>query len=174
MDGWDEQTPQHPAPYATSAQGYGDYAQPTSMPTYAKVVIIIDLVFCSLRLLLVPLSIFGMTVIEPSDPLYPTAIFEILTLLGIALFGIPGNALLLMGKPIGILLVGLAILATIGSIGVGFWQMPIMLDEFPPGSPERTGGMIGGVVVALIRLGIIVMVGAALMKFKAWSDTQHT
>lgn len=172
MDGWDDNAPQHPAPYAASTPGYADYNQPSPLPTFVKVVAIIDLVFCGIRLLLVPLSIYGMTIIDPGDPLYPTAVFEVLTLLGISLFGIPGNALILMGKPIGILLVALAIVATIGSIGVGFWQLPIMLDEFPQGSPERTGGVIGGVVVALIRVGIIMMVGFALMQFKAWSDTR--
>jgi hypothetical protein len=127
--------------------------------------IIMDLVFSCLRIPMVALSIFGYTEIEPTDPIYQTTLFEIMTGLGIILFGILANILILVKKRIGCSLAWGNVLVTISSIMVGLWQASIVfgssdIDE----GPEKVGVILGGSCAIIIRVGILVCYIIAVLK----------
>ena len=149
------------SPEAVSAMAASDRLP---LPTYSKVVIIADLVLCSLRGLLVVLSIVGYLALQQEEsPMLASVVGEILTGVGIAIFGITGNALLLARKRWAVALGYLAALFALGSVGVGLWQLAFVLDQFPAGSPQRIGAMIGGGFVAAVRVLIIGLYVAGLL-----------
>lgn len=160
------------APQAPSGEAAAYWVVPMP-PTFAKVMFIIDLVLCSIRLLLVLIGIVGAVgLIEQNDPLAPTVLFELATGAGIVLFGIPGNILLLLRKPWAVALGWLALVSTVASLGVGVWQLEIILDRVPPGGPERAVAAVAAVVTVLARLFLIALYGAALWLFSSWAKRQ--
>lgn len=160
------------APLTTSPIMATARAEP--LPTFVKTVAILDLVFCGLRVLFVAMG--AIAVMQPDaiedQNLRLTAPYEVATGACIALFGIIAGIGLLTGKRYAIIFGVLALAATVASTGVGGWQLSTMLDAAPQGA-ERTGMMIGGVFSILVRLGLIVLYGAALMRFSQWINRQE-
>ncbi len=148
----------------------------SGLPTFCLVMFIVSLVFCVLRLMMVVLGFIGwsaLTQANPNDPLLATVLFEIGAGAAMAFFGIVGNSLLLAKKPIGVVFGWGLVAATLVSIGVGVWQLSIMAEAYPDGSPERVGAYIGGGVMVLIRLTILILFGVALMRFGRWAKENN-
>ena len=163
-------------PYASPFGGQAARwpGQPNAgLPIFAKVMFIIDLVFCGLRIPIVLIGIVGYgSLLQAKDPLLPTALGEIVSGLGIALFGIAGDVLALLRKPWAVWLCCLALLSTFASLGVALWQVTIQGSNFPAGSPQRMGFYIGVGFVLIIRLTIIALYSAALVQFANWGRRQ--
>jgi hypothetical protein len=137
-----------------------------SRPTtkgFAKGWIITDLVFCSLRLIAGLLGVVGASQIPSDNPLAPTIMFEILTAMGIACFGIPANILLLNGRRLGVALAWTALLFTALSLGVSAWQMSIQM-EIVADQATRFGMMVGAGIVFVIRLGLNITYATVVYK----------
>jgi hypothetical protein len=157
-------------PYASPFGGQSP-APPAQarLPTFAKTMFIIDLVFCGLRALMVPFSVIGYTTFTQNhDPLLPTAVPEVLASSMMVIFGISTNVVGLLHKPWTVWLGSVSSLATLGSLGVAVWQGSIQMAAFAPGTPQRIGGYIGLGVVLLIRIGILALYVAALVQFAQW------
>jgi hypothetical protein len=106
---------------------------------------------------LVVASIFGYFAVPADNILYASALWEVITGLGIALFGVPGNILLLCRKRWAVGVCYLATLFALGSVGVGLWQLTLMLESVPPDAAERVPMMVGGAIMAFIRVAILLM-----------------
>ncbi len=146
-----------------------------AVPTFAKIVFIIDLVFSGVRLPLGLFGILGYQVLKEShSPLVPTIPFEIACALGVAVFGVTADILGLMRKPAAVWVGCLALLATLGSQGVGLWQVGIQSEQFPADSPQRVGFYIGAGFMLIFRLSIAAAYIAAIVQFAAWSRRQNT
>lgn len=146
-------------------------AQP--LPTFCLIVFIVDLVLCSLRLLMVPFSILGLMFAEDVEQVFGASVFaEILAGLLIGVIGIAANVMLLVKKPLGVHLGNALVALTVASYGVAVWQTVLqfgMLDS----TAERVGGVIGFVVVMAVRVTLLALFVVALMKFKRWMETRE-
>jgi hypothetical protein len=142
----------------------------SSYPVFPKVIFILDIIFCSIRLVMVPLSLFGAVFMQrndPNNPMLPTTYFEVGTNLAVGLVGLLAAGLMLGRKRFGAILGVLAILAVLANMGVGFWQGTIQFaaQGFKPGSPEYVGGLVGLGLVALVRLVLLGLYVGALLAF---------
>ena len=139
------------------------------MPGFCKTIFIIELVFCCIRTVLVLGGIVGLlNMVNVPPRLQQTVIFEVSAGAGIAVFGIFGMGLLLARKDMGVVLGYLDVVSTIGSLIVAVWQLSILAENVPPGSPERIGMYVGGGITLLIRLALIGLLIAAMMKYRDW------
>lgn len=144
-------------------------ADPFALPTYCKVMFIIDLVFSGLQLVNVGAGIFGQSLVPRSHPLAPTLLPDLLASSAIVLFGISACSFLLARKDWAIALGAFDIMATLGSVTIGFWKSAIMLDALKPGTPQYAGSVIGGGLVLVARLVLLGLFVAALVKYSRWA-----
>jgi len=146
------------------------------MPAFCMVMFIVSLVFCGIRAPLVAMGFAGYFALQQmgNHPLMPTVAFEIGTGLGIVVFGIPGNALLLARQSWAVLLGYLAAASVVGSIAVGIWQTSIMAEGQAADSPERIFVLIGSGGAFVFRLVLLGLYVAALAKFSSWARQQTT
>lgn len=140
-------------------------------PVFARVMFIVSLVFCCLRMLMVPLSILGYASGAAAE-MGTSVLFEIITGIGIAVFGVLGNGLLLARKPIGVTFGWLLVLSVLGSLAVGLWQAFMLWSDMEPGTPEFIGIVIGLVFTLAIRVSLLIAYIAALMMFGKWLRAQ--
>jgi hypothetical protein len=136
-------------------------------PVFATVMASVDLGFCLIRVLLVLLGIVGLIMMKTEDPLYQTGGLELVTGVGIVLFGIPANILLLLRKPAGVPLGYLNILFTGLSMLVGIFQGNALFGKAGDGA-EAAGMVVGLGVVLVIRLTLLIVYGAALSQAKKY------
>jgi hypothetical protein len=161
---WNQQPGQWGAP-----EGYAP-----GVPVFCTVMFVVSLVFCIIRSLFVALGFVGMGMMKPDDPLLKAAFLEIGTGLGMVLCGVPGNALLLFKNQIGFYLGWGLIACTIGSILTGIVEMALTGGNMgrppPPGAENAllVFTIFVATITVLIRLGIIVAYGAALIQFQNW------
>jgi len=163
-------------PYATPTQaGAPQQMMPERpIPGFCKVMFIIAIVFCVIRLLLVLLAIPGYAILkQQGDPMLDTVFFEVATGIAMVLFGLPANVLMLRKNQMGIILGYLYVLSVAASWCVGLWQLSFVINTFPEGSPERLGAMMSGVIVAGIRLTLVGIYIAAIMSFSRWEKQRH-
>ena len=106
-------------------------------------------------------SAIGWAMMEKGSPLYPTAGLEVISGLGIALFGIPGNVMVLLKKPGGIPLCYLNVACTVLSLIVGVWQATILVGN-TSGGAETVGALFGGMIALVIRAVLLVLYIAAV------------
>lgn len=145
-----------------------------TLPTFCKTVFIIDLVLCVLRGLLVLVGVVGIMVLkQQQSPLYKTALLELCFNFLIFAAGLPANIGMLMKQSWGVVLAYVAGLATLASVGVGCYHLPLVMEKFPDGSPERVGAYIGAGVTCLIRVALAGLLVAAAMKFSAWNSARQ-
>ena len=132
-----------------------------SLGTFVLTILIIDLVLCSLRLIMAVAGLAGYALIDPDDPMRATVVFEVGTGLAIALFGIPANLLILFKNRIGIYVAVLKIVFTLGNLLVGIWQAFL---QFGPMASEVEGPERAGMLVAfMIGVGFVVVFRLVLM-----------
>ena len=143
------------------------------LPGFCKAVFILDLCFCVIRVGLVLLGLVGYVTLkrqEPTSPLLPSVTMELLTGLAIAATGIPASIAMLARQSWGAILAWMCVLATVASFGVGVWQLWLTIDaQAAPGTPQRIGFLIGGGLVAMIRLALVLLYVAAVVRFSAWA-----
>ncbi len=163
-------------PYAAPTQaGAPQQMMPErSIPGFSKVMFIIAIVFCVIRLLLVLLAIPGYAMLkQQGDPMVDTVFFEVGAGIAMVLFGLPANVLMLCKNKMGIILGYLYVLSVAASLCVGLWQASFVINTFPEGSPERIGAMMGGIIVTGIRLTLVGIYVAAIMSFSRWEQRRH-
>ena len=146
------------------------------LPMFVKVVLIVDLVMCSLRALLVALGIVGsfmlMTQGQSGTQLVMT-VLEVASGLVIAAAGLSGNIMMLLRKRAGLFLGIIATLATSVSILIGVIQALTMYEQFVGGTEaQMVGFIIGFGLTALIRIGLLVLYIVALVGFTRFLDRQ--
>ncbi len=128
---------------------------------FAKVMVIIDLVFCSIRLSLAFLSVVCQATIKPDNPIYEAVIFEAITGFAIAVIGIPAAILLLRRVRFGVMLGWLAVAAAAASIIVGIWQGMLIAGNMPE-EAAKVGATIIVTIAVLFRIALLVMYGVAV------------
>ena len=130
-------------------------------PVFATVMASVDLGFCLIRVLIVLLGIVGLIMTKEGDPAYATGGLEIITGIGIVLFGIPANVLLLLRKPSGLPLGYLNLLFTGASMLVGLLQGNALFGKASDGA-QAAGIVVGLGLVLVIRLALLLCYGVAL------------
>lgn len=141
------------------------------LPGFAKAMFIIDLIFCTLRLPMVLLAFVGYATLQQrNDPLLSTVVGEIAAGIGIVLFGIPANILALLRVRMAVWLAALSLIATAGSIAVGIWQGTFKIDEFPVGTPQRMGAVVGLALAIIIRVGLAGAYLGAVVQFANFTN----
>ncbi|WP_425400837.1 hypothetical protein [Aeoliella sp.] len=157
-------------PFAASVSPVGNHfedRQSSALPGYVKAWAIVALVFSSLRVIMTALSAFGALVVKPDNPLYPTVAFEVASNAGFAIFGLIGNILLLMKKPISLIFCKLMVVMVVLNIGVGIWQGLILVSQIVDPA-QQMGGYGGLAFTALIRAVLIGFYIAAIVKAHAY------
>ena len=140
-------------------------------PTLCTVMFIIDLIFCAIRVPLVFIGFWGIRMVEagqlklniPLELLW----WEVYTGVGIVIFGLLANILLLNNKRIGVLFGFIAIMAALASLVVGLAEMSAVV-EVGAKAAEESARQAGAVIGLVFRLGINVLYLVALLKFSAW------
>lgn len=155
-------TPAGSMPYATAS-----VARP--MPVFCLVVFIIDLVLLGLRAMLVLLGFVGLQAAAGNPMVRETGVAEIATGAAMVLLGVSANVAMLARQSWGVYLAYLKVLATLGSCGVGIWQLTIMLQQFPEGSAERVGAMVGAAIAMMFRVALVVVYVTAVIMFSKWA-----
>ena len=128
---------------------------------FIMTMVIMDLVFCTLRLLAAAMSMIGATMLPANNPLLQSVPFEIATSLGVAVCGLTGNTLILLKKKLGVAISVGTVLFTVGSIGVGAWQA-MLLCPAKLNTPEGVGHVIGVAFALIVRTILLVLYGIAL------------
>ena len=80
------------------------------------------------------------------------------------------NIMMLAKMRAGAYIAWLKVIAVLGSCGVAAWQVTYLVEQFPEGSPERMGAYFGAGFVLLIRLGLTVLYGIAVVYFLNWVE----
>lgn len=161
-------------PYATPQAGAFRPlpAESRRFPVFAKVMFIFDLVVSGLRAPLVMLSVIGyQQLAQAQSPLVAAVAAEIVTGASLVLLGLAANVFLLLRKPWAVVLGYLLLLSACGSLAVGIWESILAWEDFPPSSPERIGGLIGGGFTICFRLGMMAVYFAALRQFATWAKS---
>ena len=128
-------------------------------PGFTTFVAIVNLVFSLLRVPLVGFSIFGYANMRMDNPLADSALAEILTGSGVAIFLFIASLLLLLKVRAAVPFAWVAVVAVFLNIGVAVWQSFLIAEGFK--SPEgRIGALLGSGVVIVVRL---VLVGLFMM-----------
>lgn len=136
---------------------------------------IVSLVFSVLRILFVALGILGY--IMMADMVNPPAGFalaipELLAGVGIIIFGLLGNSLMLARKKIGVTLGAVLVFFVLASTVIGGLQGAAYLSNYNSGSPEWMGAIFGVVFTLIIRVAILIAYVFALLKFNKWLGKQ--
>ena len=169
-------------PYTAPQGGWGtpqgQWGQPSGytpdVPGFCKVMFIVSLVFCFLRAVFVALGFLGMGIMRADDPLMKAVFLEIGSGLGMVLCGVPGNSLLLAKNQIGSYFGWGLIAFTVASILTGIIELVLtggnMGNPPPPGAEKAMLAVtiVVASITCLIRVGIIVAYGAALIQFQNW------
>jgi hypothetical protein len=157
------ESPFHMGP-ATGLPGAAELApRQVRLGPFVMTIVIMDLVLCSLRLLVGVFSTVGYMVIPESDPLRVSVMSEIVSAFGIAAFGLPANILILMKNRFGILLAAGSILFTAYGLFVGVWQARLMMPANLSG-PEGVGFLVGAVFSIGIRLALLALYVVAVLR----------
>jgi len=136
------------------------------LPGFVMGFVIADLVFCFVRIFIALLSIVGMVGISRTSPIFYSGMFEILFNSMIVIFGLSGNILILCKKPLGVKLAYINIMATIGGMLVGIWQV---LSMFDTGDKAKfIGAIIGLLMMVMARSVILGFYWNAISKAKAF------
>lgn len=142
------------------------------LPTYCFVMAIIDLVLLGLRSILVVAGIVGIFVAPEDQMVLQTGMFEVGSGLIMVLAGLTANIGMLMKKSWAVPFGYIKTFAALTSIGVAVWQLSMVAPNFPVGSPEFIGFMIGVAISLGIRGGLIIAYFVALVKFASWARTK--
>lgn len=147
----------------------------TSFRFLCLVVFIIALLLSLLRGLILVFSVIGAATISSDDPIAPTIWGEIATGALTFLGGVIGYGAMLAKQRWGSYFAWASLLGVVGSITVGMFQVPLILET--QGSPDQTATLVGmwiGVgVVALVRLSIGMTCAIAIVQFLRWHRRQE-
>lgn len=145
------------------------------LPTFCKVMFILDLIFCFMRLPLVLFAIPGYFALRKSgDPMLQTVVYEIATGAGIVVSGFAADILMLMRSRSAATLGWFCLAVTLASFGVGCWQANLQLARMVPGSPQMIGGFVGLGLVLTVRATLLLLYAIAISKFSQWAaKRQH-
>ena len=125
--------------------------------------VIADLLLCLLHGMLLAATWGGLGRLAASDPLRATAAMEIASGVGVFVFGLAGNAMILSRRPVGLKLAWAGAAFTGASIGVGVWQAWI-LGHGPGRATMEPGALIFTIAVAVFfRLALLGFYGTALI-----------
>jgi hypothetical protein len=138
-------------------------------PVFSQVMFVVSLLFSLLRIPAALLSAYAVFAVNLNNaPMQLTGPYELATSAGIVLFGLAANILLLMRKDIGIPLAWCLVAFVVMSLGVAVWQLSLMMQTAPEGSPERVGMMVGAGFVMMVRLALLALYIAAVVTFARW------
>jgi hypothetical protein len=140
------------------------------MPGFCLAMFIMSLIFCLFRL---PLVIFGAIAWSnldqmAHDPVIAATVpFEVISGMSLVLLGIPANLALLFKQRWGVWLGLMTVAASLVNVGLAVWQLSIMV-QVTPDEQERIGLIIGALMTMAIRLTIIGLYAAAVLKMSKW------
>jgi hypothetical protein len=139
------------------------------LPVFSIVMLIIDLVFRSIRFLVVLLGIVGLAVLKDEPDMFFYGILEVITGAMMFLFGGIGDVLVLMKKRVGIYLCWIGVAATIANLGVGILELPLQLQRGAfanPGAQDvemlKTVAYTAAILTILFRLILTILYGIAV------------
>lgn len=135
------------------------------LPSFVKGWMVADIVFCALRGWMVPFSIFGYSKMYYGDPLYPTALFEIISSAALVIVGLVAAIMILRQKIVGIPFAYLTVLCTFATFGVGAWQLSINLQQIYD-SAERSVWTVVGLLLLSSRVILLGFYITAVNKAK--------
>jgi hypothetical protein len=168
---FDEPQSQNPFASPLVADGANDSRRlDFDAPTLPKVMAILDIVFCAVRVLMVYSAVTAVSgeFTKDLEIVAKTGWYEIAAGSGIALFGVVAAIGILMkaswAAPIG----WMAIAFTVLSVAVGVWQIAIMWAEIPPGSPDQGMFLMSTAIAAMIRVALLWIYAVALLNYAAW------
>jgi hypothetical protein len=167
--------------YVDPAPPTGPGAAPvTPVPTFSKVLFIIDLIFCILRIPMVLFAVLGLIALRSGQgidmPYSETVVvLEIASSCLIVVLGIPTDILLLLRRGWALGLGYATALATLPSVGVGTYEAWIQYQNLPAGSTPAygMGVILGGGVALGVRVLLLVLYVIALVKFGGWVRRQQ-
>lgn len=148
--------------------------KPLEPPSFAKGMVITDLILCVLRggigmfsLLVLAMSKNDPELAQEMGKLGATATFEVLTAFGIAIVGVSAGVGLLLKQKWGLILGYLTVAFTLGSVAVSISQAMIQIgapgQQHPPG---YQAGMVVGIAFGVcVRLALLGMYVAALVQY---------
>jgi hypothetical protein len=136
---------------------------------------VLSLVFSLLRAPLVILGVNAWSNLEnlPDDPVLSTIPIEVMSGASIVLLGVAANLGLLFKQRWGVWLGVMTVAASLVSVALALWQLSIVVQNNPDG-PERMGVLIGALMAMAIRLTIIGLYLAAVLKMSKWLARQRT
>jgi hypothetical protein len=147
------------------------------LPTFCKVMLIIDVVLCGLGAVMFPINlIIGIPQLmkpEWADWVLPSIIGH-LAFLGVVGCGLAGDILMLKGRPRGVAwgyaalaMVGLSLVIALGTI----FLLPLPVTGVPPQQAEliKVITVIGQVVGLLLRVVLAGLYLGALVQFSRWA-----
>ena len=82
--------------------------------------------------------------------------------------GLLANSLLLAKTPTGVSMGWMLVLSTPASTGVGGWQTRLLVAHVGQATPQAAGVVAGAVVAMTVRLFLLGLYVAALVRFSAW------
>lgn len=143
-----------------------------SMPGNLTAFFVIDLLICLLR---GGQAAFGLFLLMAAAEQVPEAsrmsvLADTLTAAGVAIFGIPGNALMLARQAWASALGYAAVFFTVCNMGAGLWNLMVVFEaaaqNAQPGFKE--GMVIGFAISFLIRSAIVIAYLFAVFQFDTW------
>ena len=154
-----------PAPYLAPALQF---------PRFTKAWAIVDLVFSCIRVPMVLFGLVGVGMMAQSDPLRSSAFFEIASGVGICIFGLTANIMLLHRLRGAIPFAYLNMVAMVFSIIVGIWQSIVICNVQAVGQGERAGSIAGALFAIFARIVILGFYFVAVQKAKVFFDGEAT
>jgi hypothetical protein len=134
-------------------------------------VLIIDMVLCVIRALLVVVSIVSIAAIPRESSIFIVVVFEIGMGVGIVIFGLSGDLLLLLKQRWAVGLAWLTVLCTFGAVIVGFWALWVLAEAMAGNDQARqVGYWVGGSIMLLVRLALLATYVAAVIVYAKWAN----
>jgi hypothetical protein len=140
------------------------------MPTYITVILVIDLLLLLLRALFVMMGLIGLLSGMARDAMVvDTGWYEVASGVLMVVAGLPANVAMLAQQRWGVWLAWAKVVGTLGSIGVGIWQLTYFAERYAVDSPEFAGVIIGAVLVVGWRLALVGIYCFAVVQFSIWA-----
>lgn len=147
------------------------------LPMFCRIVFTIDAVFAAFRGAIAIMGIIALVQVfgsqQPERHTLIQGALEVATGLGIMIYGVLGNHMMLRSNNYGFYLGWGNILACIAASAVGLLGIITMNDAIAEQGIPLAAILIVGIFITGIRIVLNIIYAVALMRFKKWFDAQH-